>query len=113
MDELKLDGDEAVGAQILKRALEEPLRQIANNAGWDGSVVVEKVRSMKETEGFDAQNERYVDMYEAGIVDPTKVVRSALENAVSAASLMLMTEALLVEKPEKEKTPPMPDYDEF
>ena len=113
IDELKLDGDEAVGAQILKRALEEPLRQIANNAGWDGSVVVEKVRSMKETEGFDAQNERYVDMYEAGIVDPTKVVRSALENAVSAASLMLMTEALLVEKPEKEKTPPMPDYDEF
>ena len=114
IDTLQLEGDEATGAAILRRALEEPLRQIANNAGLDGSVVVEKVRSMKETEGFDAQNERYVDMYQAGIVDPTKVVRSALENAVSAASLMLMTEALLVEKPEKEKAaPPVPDYDEF
>ncbi len=114
LDELKLEGDEAIGMQILRRALEEPLRQIANNAGWDGSVVVEKVRDMKESEGFDAQNERYVDMFAAGIVDPTKVVRSALENAVSAASLMLMTDALLVEKPEKEKaTPSVPDYDEF
>ncbi len=114
LEELKLEGDEAIGMQILRRALEEPLRQIANNAGWDGSVVVEKVRYMKENEGFDAQNERYVDMFAAGIVDPTKVVRSALENAVSAASLMLMTDALLVEKPEKEKaTPSVPDYDEF
>ena len=115
LDELKLEGDEKIGADILKRALEEPLRQIAANAGWDGSVVVEKVREMKDTEGFDAEKEEYTDMMKAGIIDPTKVVRTALENAVSAAALMLMTEAVLVEKPEKKKkTPPVPsEYEEY
>ncbi|NOX37703.1 MAG: chaperonin GroEL [Calditrichaeota bacterium] len=114
LDSLNLQGDEKIGADILKRALEEPLRQIANNAGWDGSVVVEKVREMKDNEGFDAEKERYIDMFEAGIIDPTKVVRTALENAVSAAALMLMTEAVLVEKPEKKKAPATPpDFDEY
>ncbi|RMG65745.1 MAG: chaperonin GroEL [Calditrichaeota bacterium] len=114
LEKLALSGDELEGARILIRALEEPLRQIAENTGWEGSVVVERVRDMKPTEGFDAEKERFVDMFQAGIIDPTKVVRTALENAVSAAGLMLMTEAVLVEKPEKEKEPaPTPDYDEF
>ncbi len=111
---MNLQGDEKIGADILKRALEEPLRQIANNAGWDGSVVVEKVRERHDNEGFDAEKERYTDMFQAGIIDPTKVVRTALENAVSAAALMLMTEAVLVEKPEKKKAPAAPpELDEY
>src|SRR4029453_1405431 len=91
---------------IVKRALEEPIRQIANNAGYEGSVVVNAVKEFAdadEAKGFDAQKERYVNMFEAGIIDPTKVVRSALQNAASIASLMLTTEAVINEIPEEEK----------
>jgi len=112
IDDLYLEGDEKNGALILKEALEVPLYQIAKNAGWEGSVVVEKVKELKTNEGFDAEKEEFTDLFKAGIIDPTKVVRSALENAVSASSLLLMTEAVLVEKPEKKKEAPMPpDYE--
>ncbi len=108
LDKLKLEGDEKVGAQIIRRALEEPIRQIVNNAGHEGSVVVEKVKEMEHDSGFDAQKEEYADMFKAGIVDPTKVVRLALLNASSIAALMLTTEALVSEIPEKEKEMPTP-----
>jgi len=109
----KLEGDEATGARILRRALEEPLRQIAQNAGGEGSVVVEKVKTLKGHEGYDARNGEYTDLVKAGIIDPTKVTRSALQNAASIAAMLLTTESLVTDKPEKEKTPPappMPDY---
>ncbi len=102
----KLEGDEAVGAKIVAKALEAPTRKIAENAGAEGSVVVGRVREMKEKEGFNAVTGEYVDMVAAGIIDPTKVTRSALENAASIASMMLTTEAVVTEKPEK--TPPAP-----
>jgi len=110
LEKLKVEGDEKVGVQIVKRALEEPIRQIVNNAGHEGSVVVEKVKGMEPNMGFDAQKEEFTDMFQAGIVDPTKVVRLELINAASVASLMLTTEALVSEIPEKEKEkmPPMP-----
>ncbi|TKJ32431.1 chaperonin GroEL [bacterium (candidate division B38) B3_B38] len=108
LDKLKLEGDEKVGAGIIRRALEEPIRQIVNNAGHEGSVVVEKVKGMETNMGFDAQKEEYADMFQAGIVDPTKVVRLALLNASSIAALMLTTEALVSEIPEKEKEMPAP-----
>ncbi len=110
IDSLKLEGDEKVGAEIVLRALEEPLRQIANNAGWEGSIVVQKVKESKEVNfGFNAETEAYGDMIKEGVIDPTKVTRVALENAASVAGLLLMTETTVVEKPEKEKhTPPMP-----
>ncbi len=95
--------DERIGAMIVKRALEEPLRTLANNAGLEGSVIVEHVKKEKKTVGFDVDKERYVDMFEAGIIDPTKVTRTALQNAASVAGLLLTTEALVTEKPEKEK----------
>jgi chaperonin GroEL len=101
--------DQAIGMRIVSRALEEPIRQIANNAGQEGSVVVNKVRDLESAKGFDAQNEKFVDMVNAGIIDPTKVVRSALQNASSIASLMLTTEALVSEVPEDKKDMPMPD----
>jgi chaperonin GroEL len=105
---LSLEGDEAVGAKIVLRALEEPLRQIANNAGLEGSVVVEKVRTMdKKNWGLDAVTGEYVDLLKAGIVDPLKVTRSALENAASVASMVLTTECVVTEVPEK-KAAPMP-----
>ena len=97
-----------IGVNILKRALEEPIRQIAQNAGHEGSIVVEKVKSEKGAVGFDAEKEEYTDLVVAGIIDPTKVTRSALQNASSIASLMLTTEALITEIPEKEKMSPMP-----
>ena len=108
LDKLKLEGDMKVGVDIVKRALEEPMRLIAENAGWEGSIVVQKVREGKDAFGFNAEKEEFTDLYEAGIIDPTKVSRIALENAASIAGLMLMTEATIVEKPEEEKTPPMP-----
>jgi len=110
LDHLKLSGDEATGANIVRRALEEPIRQIVENAGLEGSVVVEKVKSAaKATQGFNAESNEYVDMLEAGIIDPTKVERIALQNAASIASLLLTTEALITDIPEKEKAmPPMP-----
>lgn len=109
LDELKVEGDEKVGVDIVKRALEEPLRQIAFNAGLEGSVVVERVKSSeKKGWGLDAVTGEFVDLAKHGIVDPLKVARSALENAASVASMVLTTEALVAEKPEKEKTPPYP-----
>jgi len=96
-------GDERVGVSIVRRALEEPLRQIANNAGWEGSVVVERVKKEKPEVGFDAQKFEFTDMFKAGIVDPVKVTRSALQNAASIASMLLTTEVLVAEKPEEEK----------
>ena len=89
----------------MKRALEEPIRQIAQNAGLEGSVVVEHVRKEKESVGFDAALEKYTDMFEAGIIDPTKVVRCALQNAASVAGLMLTTEVMVTEIPEEKKAP--------
>ncbi|MFH1790948.1 MAG: chaperonin GroEL [Candidatus Omnitrophota bacterium] len=107
LDSLKLEGDEAVGVKILKRALEEPLRQIATNAGQEGSVVLQKVLTANKIEiGYDAQDDEYVDMIQAGIIDPAKVSRTALQNAASIAALMLTTEALVSDIPEEEK--PMP-----
>jgi len=100
VDAVKADGDEAVGVSIIRRALEEPLRQIAGNAGQEGAVVVAKVREMKADEGFNALNEKYENLVEAGVIDPTKVVRSALQNAASIASLLLTTEAVVCEIPE-------------
>src|SRR6059036_1734520 len=97
--------DQQVGVNIVKRALEEPIRQIAQNAGLEGSVVVEHVRKEKESMGFDAATEKYTDMFEAGIIDPTKVVRCALQNAASVAGLMLTTEVMVTEIPEEKKAP--------
>ena len=97
-----LDEDEKIGAKIILKALEEPLRQIATNAGLEGAVILEKVRSSKSGTGFDSSKEEYVDMKKAGIVDPTKVTRSALQNAASVASMILTTESVIVEKKEKE-----------
>src|SRR4051812_19569192 len=97
LESIRAQGDEAVGVAIIKRALEEPLRQIAGNAGHEGAVVVAKVREMKADEGFNALNEKYENLVEAGVIDPTKVVRSALQNAASIASLLLTTEATICE----------------
>jgi len=109
--------DEVIGVNIVRKALEDPLRWIANNAGLEGSVVVEKVKTLKKGTGFDALTEDYVDMVKAGIVDPVKVTRSALENAGSIAGMLLTTEACIAEKPEKASPPvgggggyPPPDY---
>jgi chaperonin GroEL len=107
-EKLELLGDEATGAQIVRRALEEPLKQIAINAGLEGGVVVEKVRSLSAGHGLDASDGEYVDMFKAGIIDPAKVTRSALQNAASIAGLFLTTEAVIAEKPEKEKAPAAP-----
>lgn len=104
--EASLTGDERVGATIVRRSLEEPLKQIATNAGLEGSVVVERVKKEKQGTGFDAQAFDYVDMFKAGIVDPLKVTRSALQNAASIASLLLTTDVLIAEKPEEEKKMP-------
>ena len=96
-------GDERTGVQCLRRALESPARQIAENSAVDGGVVVHQMLASSGTVGFDAARAEYVDLYEAGIVDPTKVVRIALENAVSVASVLLLTEATMTDLPEKEK----------
>ena len=103
IDELKLKGDEKIGAEIVKRAIEEPLRVLAANAGVEGSIVVQEVRKAKKSVGYDVANDTYVDMLQAGIIDPTKVTRYALQNASSIAALMLTTEALIADIPEKEK----------
>ncbi len=110
LDKMKLDNaDEQTGVNIVKRAIEEPIRQIAENAGWEGSIVVQRVKESKDVNfGFNADTEEFGDMMKQGVIDPTKVVRTALENAASVSGLLLMTEATIVEKPEKEKTPPMP-----
>ena len=102
-EESKCEGDEKTGVQILKRALEVPTRQIAENSAVDGGVVVARMLGGKGNEGFDAGRKEYVDLIEAGIIDPTKVVRVALENAVSVASVLLLTEATMTEIPEDKK----------
>ena len=103
-----LNADEKVGVQIVRRAVEEPMRQLANNAGAEGALIVEEVKKRKGNEGYDVAKGEYVDLVKAGIVDPTKVTRSALQNAASIAGLLLTTEALVTEIPEKEKAPAMP-----
>src|SRR5262245_16211070 len=105
---LELAGDEATGAQIVKRAVEEPLKQIAVNAGLEGGVVVERVRGLEAGHGLNAATGEYVDLLKAGIIDPAKVTRSALQNAASIAGLFLTTEAVVADKPEKEKAPIAP-----
>jgi len=102
------EGDEKVGIKIVIRALEQPLRTLCENAGVEGSVIVEHVKKEKKFTGFDVDNEKFVDMFEAGIIDPTKVARCALQNAASVASLMLTTEALVTEIPERKKAPAAP-----
>jgi chaperonin GroEL len=107
VEDVKAEGDEAVGVSIIKRALEEPLRQIAGNAGLEGAVVVGKVRELKGDEGFNALTEKYENLVEAGVIDPTKVVRYALQNAASIASLLLTTEAVICEIPSEKAESPM------
>lgn len=107
LDKLKLDHDQQLGVKIVKRALEEPIRQIVANAGVEGSIVVEKVKESKDVNfGYDAYTEEYTDMLKAGIIDPTKVTRTALQNAASVAGLMLTTEVMITEMPEEEKKMP-------
>jgi len=106
LDKLELPEEQLVGVRIVRRSIEEPIRQIANNAGAEGSVVVEKARNSKATVGFNAATDTWEDLMEAGIIDPTKVVRIALQNASSIAGLMLTTEAMVAEKPKEEKPAP-------
>src|SRR5467141_724306 len=109
LDNIKvLEGDEAVGVQIVRRAIEEPTRQLADNAGQEGALIVQEVKARKGNEGYDVATGEYTALVKAGIVDPTKVTRSALQNAASISGLLLTTEAIVTELPEKEKTPPMP-----
>jgi chaperonin GroEL len=109
LDNIKgLEGDEKVGVAIVRRAVEEPTRQLADNAGQEGALIVEEVKKRKGNEGYDVAAAEYTDLVKAGIVDPTKVARSALQNAASISGLLLTTEAIVTEIPEKEKTPPMP-----
>jgi chaperonin GroEL len=112
LDTVAAEGDVRTGVNILRRALEEPLRQIADNAGEEGSVVVEKVKGLPKGQGYNAATGEYVDMVKAGIIDPTKVTRSALQNAASIAALLLTTEALITDIPERKgaAAPPMPEY---
>ena len=109
LDKINAEGDEAIGVNIVRRALEEPVRQIVANAGYEGSIVVEKLKASEKGVGFDALREEYGDMMDKGIVDPTKVTRSTLQNAASIASMVITTEAVVTDIPEKEKPmPPMP-----
>jgi len=107
LDKMNLNHDQQVGVNIVKRALEEPVRQISINAGEEGSIIVEKVRAESTTRGFNAATGEYVDMVEAGVIDPTKVSRCALQNAASVASLMLTTEVMVTDIPEEKKDVPM------
>ncbi|MEO0093298.1 MAG: chaperonin GroEL [candidate division WOR-3 bacterium] len=108
LEKMKLEGDEQIGVNIVRRALEEPIRMLAENAGVDGSIVFEKVKNEKPNVGFNVETLKYEDMFEAGIIDPTKVTRVALQNAASVAALLVTTECAITEIPEKEKTPPVP-----
>ena len=109
LDKVKVDDEQQVGVDIMRRALEEPIRQIVSNAGAEASIVVQNVRDKKGDNGYDARNDEYVKMFDAGIIDPAKVARVAVENAASIAGMVLTTEAAITEIPEEEKTPPMPD----
>ncbi|MFP3928093.1 MAG: chaperonin GroEL [Desulfobacteraceae bacterium] len=114
LEKMKLSGDEQMGVNLVRRAMEEPVRQIANNAGFEGSIVVQRVMEGKDDFGFNAETGEYENLVQAGVIDPTKVTRFALQNAVSVAGLLLTTEAMVAEKPEKkEKTPPMPPEDMY
>ncbi len=115
LDKMKLEGEEQLGVNIVKRAMEEPVRQIANNAGFEGSVVVQHVMEGKDNYGFNAETGEYEDLIKAGIIDPTKVTRFALQNAASVAGLLMTTEAMVAEKPEKKKgdAPAMPPEDMY
>jgi len=109
IDKVKVEGVEQIGVNIVKRAIEEPMRWIATNAGHEGSIVVQRVRELKTTEeGFNALTDKYENLVQAGVIDPAKVVRSALQNSSSIASLLLTTEALVSEIPEEKKEAPMP-----
>jgi chaperonin GroEL len=109
LEDVKTDNeDQKIGVEIIRRSVEEPIRLIVENAGLEGSVVVNKIKEGKDDFGFNAQTEKYENLIQAGVIDPTKVARIALENAASVAGLLLTTEATIVEKPEKEKNPPMP-----
>ena len=108
LEKVDAKGDEKVGIDIVRRAMEEPIRQIANNSGWEGSVVVNRVKNEPANVGFNAETGVYEDLMKAGVIDPTKVVRTALQNAASIAALLLTTEALVTDIPEEEKAPPMP-----
>ncbi len=108
LESFKLDGDQQIGVNIVRRAIEEPLRWIASNAGKEGSIVLAKVKEKEGSYGYNAQDDEYEDLIAAGVIDPTKVVRSALQNAASIASLLLTTEALVSEIPEEKKEAPMP-----
>jgi chaperonin GroEL len=108
LEKTKANGDRKVGLEIIRRALEEPVRQIVNNTGLEGSVVVQELKGKEGAYGFNAQTEKYEDLMAAGVIDPTKVVRIALENAASVSALLLTTEAIIAEKPKEEKMPPMP-----
>ena len=109
LDNIKgLEGDEQVGVQIVRRAIEEPLRQLADNAGQEGALIVQEVKARKGNEGYNVATEKYEDLVKAGVVDPTKVTRSALQNAASISGLLLTTEAIVTEMPEKEKGGGMP-----
>ncbi len=108
LQQLKLGGDEQIGVNIIIRAIEEPMRWIATNAGHEGSIVVQKVQDMRGDQGFNAQTETYENLVQTGVIDPTKVVRSALQNAASIASLLLTTEAVITQMPEKNRAAAMP-----
>jgi chaperonin GroEL len=109
LDNIKdLEGDEQVGVQIVRRAIEEPMRQLADNAGQEGALIVQEVKKRKGNEGYNVTSGEYTDLVKAGIVDPTKVTRSALQNAASISGLLLTTEAIVTELPEKEKGGGMP-----
>jgi chaperonin GroEL len=115
LEKVKLSGEEQLGVDLVKRAIEEPLRQIANNAGFEGSVVVQRVKEDKGNVGFNAETGEYEDLMKAGIIDPTKVTRFALQNAASVAGLLMTTEAMVAEKPEEKKpaAPQMPPDDMY
>lgn len=108
LEKMKLGGDEQIGVDIIKKSLESPLRQLTENAGIEGSIVFEKVKNETTNIGFNVDTLKYEDMFVSGVIDPTKVTRAALQNAASVASLLITTEAAIVELPEKEKAPPMP-----
>jgi len=108
LDKLEVSGDEATGVDIVRKAVEEPIRWIAENAGKDGSVIIDAVKKSPRGVGYDAEGDDFGDMEKKGIIDPTKVVRSALENAASIAAMVLITESLVSDIPEKEKMPGMP-----
>jgi chaperonin GroEL len=109
LDKIKIKADQRLGVKVVMRAIEEPVRQIANNAGSEGSVVIDKIKAEKDAFGYNADSNKYEDLISAGVIDPTKVVRFALQNAASVAGLMLTTEAMVAEKPEeKDAAPPMP-----